>query len=125
MPAERWIRIEFPYEIKNIFREAFPAAKYDGHRRYWLVSAAESVRLQQWVEVVERSGVLAAIATYQSAAMSADEIAATRQMLDELRAKLADGATERERDKKYQSRLARMRAELAVLRAELAAARVE
>jgi hypothetical protein len=69
--------------------------------------------------------VLAAIATYQSAAMSADEIAATRQMLDELRAKLADGATERERDKKYQSRLARMRAELAVLRAELAAARVE
>lgn len=125
MPGERWIRIGFPHEIRNIFREAFPAAKYDGHRRYWLVSAAESVRVQQWVEIVERSGVLAAIATYQTAAMTADEIAATREMLNELRAKLAGGATEREHDAAYQRRLAKLRDELHTLRADLAAARVE
>jgi TRAP-type mannitol/chloroaromatic compound transport system substrate-binding protein len=54
MPAERWIRIEFPYEIKNIFREAFPAAKYDGHRRYWLVSAAQWRQLRpQAAEIVK------------------------------------------------------------------------
>lgn len=79
------ISVHFPFELKDQFRKAFRSARWDASSRVWIVKSSAEKRLAAWVQEVEASGALEALADKSDAEMSEREIEKLRSELSAIR----------------------------------------
>ncbi len=108
--------IRFPFPLKDAFRAAFPAAKWNADEKRWEVGPRSGKRLEQWA--AEAQEATADILAREEVEMNAVELAQVRAAIAQARrgAKSAEASA---------IKLAEIRAQLIEVNAELAAAQGE
>lgn len=117
--------IQFPFEIKDHFRKAFPSAKWNREARRWEVGPRSIKRLDQWIEEVNASGVLDEIAARDGAVMSLEEVQALRVEIERVRGEISAARSAACDTEHLRAESVALRTELDGMKEELAAARAE
>lgn len=86
---ESTIHVSFPFELKDIFRKAFPRAKWNRDSRTWSVSTRSASRLDKWVEEVKKSGVLEEIAGRDEAEFATREVESLARDLAQIKGEVS------------------------------------
>ncbi len=73
------IYVEFPFSLKDAFKECFPSAKWDSGRKKWTVTTRVRKRLESWIEAARETA---------QAAADAEELALNSEEIEKLNARL-------------------------------------
>ena len=88
--TETGFSIRFPYELKDQFRDTFPSAKWNPHTKAWTVGPRSGRRLEQWVEAVQKSGVVDDIETRDERDLAEKELGKLQEELTRIRDAISD-----------------------------------
>ena len=116
--------VQFPFELKDAFRKAFPSAKWNSLAKQWEVGSKSVKRLQQWIAEVDASGVEAEIAARDEGDMSEKEVDALVADIAAVRREVAAARAATVAADEARARSEELRAQLDAARAELEAAKV-
>jgi hypothetical protein len=117
--------VSLPFRLKELFKRSFPSALWGPEVRCWVIPLEQAERLQAWIRLVERSGLLEEIRAIERRLPEAQEAEALINELDQLRDAIRDSLEEtiKNDQRRY---LKHLKAEMTMLKrdfAQLAAAR--
>lgn len=115
--------ISFPFELKDLFREAFPNAKWNPTRREWRVIKGAEQRLADWVKEVEGSGILQEKLDRETVKLSEEEARRLQIELARLKQGIAVEGDAMRRTTEAKTRAELLKQQLTGLRTQLDAKR--
>jgi len=124
---ENGAAVQFPFEIKDLFRKHVPSAKWNSAEKRWEVGPRSVARLQSWIDMTNKSGVLDVLAARETAVIegkAAEKLAADfaelKAELELTNREIAAAKAAKEQSEEVLSKIAEKRAELDTAKAELA-----
>ena len=82
--------IQFPYELKDKFRDVFPSAKWNSGAKIWMVGPRSGKRLEQWVAAVQKSRVIEEIETRDERDLFENELGQIQEELARIRNRIEE-----------------------------------
>ncbi|MBK1618703.1 hypothetical protein CKO42_09705 [Lamprobacter modestohalophilus] len=86
--------VSLPFLLKDLFKRSFPSALWGPDVRCWVIPLEQAERLNQWIRLVERSGLLEEIRAIERRLPEAQEAQALSAELDQLRDEIRDSLEE-------------------------------
>lgn len=115
--------VQFPFELKDQFRSAFPSAKWNRDAKRWEVGSRSIKRLDQWIEQITASGIIEDLAARDEVDMSERELEDLRRDLDRVRREIGSAEESRAEAEARRRESEELRKKLEAAKAEIAAAR--
>jgi len=111
--------VSLPFLLKDLFKRSFPSALWGPEVRCWVIPLEQAERLQAWIRLVGRSGLLEEIRAIERRLPEAQEAQALSAELDQLRDAIRDSleATIKKDQRLY---LKHLKAEMTALKREFA-----
>ena len=117
--------VSLPFLLKDLFKRSFPSALWGPEVRCWVIPLEQAERLNAWIRLVERSGLIEEIRAIERRLPDAQEAQALSAEFDQLRDEIRDSLEETIK-KDQRLYLKHLKAEMTVLKrgfAQLRAAR--
>ena len=107
--------VSLPFLLKDLFKRSFPSALWGPEVRCWVIPLEQAERLNAWIRLVERSGLIEEIRAIERRLPDAQEAQALSAEFDQLRDEIRDSleATIKKDQRLY---LKHLKAEMTVLK---------
>ena len=122
-PLTAGAAVQFPFELKDEFRKAFPSAKWNNFNRRWEVGSRSTKRLDAWVKEVLDSGVVEELEARDTADLKESEVSRLLAEIEKVKAMINDEVDVAARTQAAEERCVAFRAELEKHNETLKAAR--
>jgi len=86
--------VSLPFLLKDLFKRSFPSALWGPDVRCWVIPLEQAERLNQWIRLVERSGLLEEIRAIERRLPETQEAQALSAELEQLREEIRDSLEE-------------------------------
>lgn len=96
IPMPNGAAVQFPFSMKDQFRCSFPGAKWNAAGKRWEVGPRTIKRLDQWIETVNSSGLLAELDAQENRELDEKELTELYHTCSKARLSLAEEGAKRE-----------------------------
>ncbi len=116
---------QFPFELKDAFRKAFPSAKWNASAKQWEVGSRSVTRLEQWIDEVKKSGIIEEMNSLEEADIAERELNDLAAAVASIRASIDAAHVSKERADERKAQSQELSEKLEGMKSDLEAAKAK